>query len=260
MKVTNKTSHNNNGKLGTSLTSSCPDWLSQSCLLCMTYHGQPLPASPNSMLPTSPKRSIYLALTLFDSISSMIASSPVTPPPTDVFLPDQKFLCRFQSHVQPPEVPPQALVDRSNFGPDHQKFLSLLCFEHSVSRRWWGIFGNNTETSLSNWWTALNYVFDMSSKISNMLTYIHHIIVLSPFKNSTNKNSEHLMNSIKLCISYEFQNIEYAHLYTSHYRYYHHSKTAQIKMVSVWWTALNYEFNMNSKIYYVSVSRTALNY
>ncbi len=36
------------------------------------------------------------------------------------------------------------------------------------------------------------------------------------------------MNS-KLCISYEFQNIEYAHLYTSHNRYYHHFKTAQIK-------------------------------
>ena len=62
-----------------------------------------------------------------------------------------------------------------------------------------------------------------------MLTYTHHIIVLSPFKNSTNKNGEHLMNSIKLCISYEFQNIKYAHLYTSHNRYYHHLKTAQIK-------------------------------
>ena len=69
----------------------------------------------------------------------MTESSPVTPPPTNVSLPDQKFLCRFRSHGQRPEVPPQALVGKSNFGPDHQKFLSLLWFEHSVSRSWLGI-------------------------------------------------------------------------------------------------------------------------
>ena len=95
MNVTNETSHNNNGKLGTSLTSSRPDWLRQSCLPCMTYQGQPLPASPNSMLPTSPNRSICLALTWFDSFSSMIASSPVRPPPRDVSLPEKESLYNF---------------------------------------------------------------------------------------------------------------------------------------------------------------------
>ena len=98
--------------------------LVQNCHSLMVYQGHPPVANPNSILPNSPNTLICLPLTLFDSIFSMTESSPVTPPPTDVFLPDQKFLCRFQSHVQPPEVPPQALVDRSNFGPDHQKFLS----------------------------------------------------------------------------------------------------------------------------------------
>jgi hypothetical protein len=40
--------------------------------------------------------SIYLASTLFDSISSMIESSPVTPPPRDVSLPDQNFFIDFE--------------------------------------------------------------------------------------------------------------------------------------------------------------------
>jgi hypothetical protein len=72
------------------------------------------------------------------------------------------------------------------------------------------------------------------------------LAILSPFKNSKNKNGEHLMNIIKLCISYKFQNIEYAHLYTSHYQYYHHLKTAQIKTETNSTAAQN-ELSDNSK-------------
>ena len=82
----------------------------------------------------------YLNFSSFDIVRfnffNDLNSSPVTPPPTDVSLPDQKFLYRFRSHGQRRKVPPQVLVGKSNFGRDHQIFFSLLWFEHSVSRHW----------------------------------------------------------------------------------------------------------------------------